>query len=1120
MATTAQPEHYTPTHKVRFVTAASLFDGHDAAINIMRRILQAHGAEVIHLGHNRSVADIVDAAVQEDAQAIAVSSYQGGHVEFFKYMIDLLKERGAEHILVFGGGGGVIVPREIAELESYGVAKIFSPEDGRDLGLDGMIDHMLKAADFDPADLDSTGPLGATAERWLAVARAITRAEEGLEVEIPKLDKPAPVLGLTGTGGSGKSSVTDELVLRFLADFPEMTIAILSVDPTKRKTGGALLGDRIRLNSLGSDRVFMRSLATRQAHRALSAHIERSIGLCQAAGFDLILVESSGIGQADSEIVDISDLSLYVMTPEYGAAMQLEKIDMLDYADFVAINKFDRPKALDALRDVRKQYRRCHNLFDGPPDGELPVYATIASQFHDHGVNALYQGIVRRLSADLGGPWTLDGTKAVPAAEPERHPTIPGERAGYLREIARIVRGYKEWAEQQVRVASRLYQLTGARAILCAREGDGSPESLWDLFEEITGPGAEAEPQLADLDAEIRRIAHELDDDSRQLIAAWPKIRRDYARDEFSYSVRGREIRVPLTSGSLAGTKVPKVQLPRRVTWPGILRYLFLENVPGAFPYTAGVFPLKRTQELPTRMFAGEGGPDRTNRRFHLLAEGQEATRLSTAFDSVTLYGEDPDERPDIWGKVGESGVSICTVEDMEQLYAGFDLCDPTTSVSMTINGPAPMILAMFFNAAARQQARKRLIASKRLKAKRSDAFQPVVDGKDWEALEPLLADGEWDEILRSTMEVIRGTVQADILKEDQAQNTCIFSTEFALRMMADIQRLFCDRGVRNFYSVSISGYHIAEAGANPITQLAFTLANGFTYVETYLARGMHIDDFAHNLSFFFSNGMDPEYTVIGRVARRIWSVAIRSRYGGNERSQKLKYHIQTSGRSLHAMEIAFNDIRTTLQGLLAMADNCNSLHTNAYDEAITTPTPESVRRAVAIQLINALEFGLLKNENPLQGSHIVEWLTDVVEESVLDEFERLSERGDVLGAMETMYQRGKIQEESLHYERLKHTGEYPIVGVNTFIDPEAEEGGEIPLTRATPDEKNARLAHLRDFHERHRGLATEALVELQRVARGGGNIFTELLGTVRTCSLGQISNALYEVGGQYRRSM
>ncbi|MEN8163521.1 MAG: methylmalonyl-CoA mutase family protein, partial [Acidobacteriota bacterium] len=769
----------------------------------------------------------------------------------------------------------------------------------------------------------------------------------------------------------------------------------------------------------------------------------------------------------------------------------------------------------------RKQYRRCHELFEGPDDEELPIFGTCAHQFHDHGVNALFSGLCRRLEADFGTAWACEETMAAPCGVPQRNPIIPGERAGYLRDISRTVRSYKDWAEHQITVADKLYQLVGARAILCAREEECDTDDLFRLFEEVIASEVAPEAQMADLDAEIRRLAHELEADSRELLAAWPIILRDYAREEFSYTVRGKEVRVPLTSVSLSGTKVPKVQLPQRQTWAGILRYLFLENVPGAFPYTAGVFPLKRTGEFPTRMFAGEGGPERTNKRFHLLAEGQGATRLSTAFDSVTLYGEDPGERPDIWGKVGESGVSICTVEDVERLYAGFDLCDPATSVSMTINGPAPMMLAMFFNAAGRQQARKRLIESGRLEAPPEAAFQPLVNGRDWEALEDLLEDGEWEEIFEATCRVIRGTVQADILKEDQAQNTCIFSTEFALRMMGDIQRLFTDRGVRNFYSVSISGYHIAEAGANPISQLAFTMANGFTFVETYLARGMSIDEFAPNLSFFFSNGMDPEYTVIGRVARRIWSVAIRNLYGGNERSQKLKYHIQTSGRSLHAMEIDFNDIRTTLQALLALADNCNSLHTNAYDEAITTPTEESVRRAVAIQLINSLEFGLLKNENPLQGSHIVEWLTDWVEERVLDEFERLSERGDVLGAMETMYQRSKIQEESLHYERLKHNGDFPIVGVNTFLrEGEGATVEETALTRATAEEKNARIAHVQDFQSRHADAAGEALKNLQRVARDGDNIFAELLRTVRVCSLGQISNALYEVGGQYRRSM
>jgi len=1117
-----ETKKYQPRHKVRFVTAASLFDGHDAAINIMRRILQAHGAEVIHLGHNRSVSEIVEAAIQEDAQGIAVSSYQGGHMEFFRYMLDLLAEHGASHIKVFGGGGGVIVPEEIHALEDYGVTKIFSPQDGREMGLDGMISYMIRACDFDPADIGRACRPGTSPENWLDVARGITLVEEGRDVEVGHVEGPrAPVLGTTGTGGAGKSSLTDELVSRFLADDPEITIALLSVDPTKRKTGGALLGDRIRMNALGSRRVFMRSLATRQAHRALSRNIEKSIELCRAAGFDLIIVESSGIGQADSEIVDIADISLYVMTPEYGAAMQLEKIDMLDYADLVAINKFDRPKALDALRDVRKQYRRCHELFSGPPDEELPVFGTCAHQFHDRGVNALYRALLEKLAEISDGPWDPENTRALPAGLPERHPIIPGERGGYLREISRTVREYKKWAADQIEVADRLYQLVGARAILSSRKGSGSDGGLFRFFEEIISTDVAAEPQLADLDAEIRRLAHDLDDDSRMLLAMWPKILSDYDRDEFSYTVRGREIKVPLKTRSLSGTMIPKVRLPEARTWAGILRYLFLENIPGAFPYTAGVFPLKRTGEFPTRMFAGEGGPERTNRRFHLLAEGQPSVRLSTAFDSVTLYGEDPAERPDIWGKIGESGVSICTVEDVERLYAGFDLCDPSTSVSMTINGPAPMMLAMFFNAAARQQARKELIESGRLKGRPEEAFYPSVDGKGWDEIRHLLADGEWDEILLRTARVIRGTVQADILKEDQAQNTCIFSTEFALRMMGDIQRLFTDWGVKNFYSVSISGYHIAEAGANPISQLAFTLANGFTFVETYLARGMHIDDFAPNLSFFFSNGMDPEYTVIGRVARRIWSVAIRRLYGGNERSQKLKYHIQTSGRSLHAMEIDFNDIRTTLQALLAMADNCNSLHTNAYDEAITTPTEESVRRAVAIQLINALEFGLLKNENPFQGSHFVEWLTDLVEERVLDEFERLSERGDVLGAMETMYQRSKIQEESLHYEHLKHTGEYPLVGVNTFLKEGGEEGVDhTTLTRATPEEKNSRLEHVADFRKRHAEECPEALERLKSTAREGGNLFAELLQCVQSCTLGQISKALYEVGGQYRRNM
>jgi len=1177
---------YTPRHKIRFVTAASLFDGHDAAINVIRRLLQLHGAEVIHLGHNRSVKEIVDAAIQEDAQGIAVSSYQGGHMEFFTYMLELLREGGGAHIKVFGGGGGVIVPEEIKELHRRGVARIFSPDDGRALGLDGMIDLMMQACDFDPAAL-ANGQPDLTPAHWSAVARLISKAEAGslvsAHLRAPEPGPRTPVVGVTGTGGAGKSSLADELVRRFLADFPNLSIAVLAVDPTKRRTGGALLGDRIRMNSLGPQRVYMRSLATRQAHRTLSAHMQSAIDVCGAAGFDLVIVESAGAGQADSEIADLSDVSIYVMTPEYGAAMQLEKIDMLDFADLVAINKFDRPGALDALRDVRKQVRRARNDFDTAEEA-LPVFPTCAHQFHDRGVNALFLALVGRLQEHCCNGWEPASSHAHPAGAPERHPLIPADRVGYLHEIAKTCRTARERAEEQASVARRLYQLVGARAILSeawpVAGGQGSEEAkgqeetyetLWGLFERIVAgaeqpppsrsplPGGKGEGEgLAAIDAEIRRLAQELSSDSRGALATWPELKQEYAGDEFTYSVRGKDITVPLTSVSLSGTHIPKVSLPSSEDWGDILKFLATENVPGAYPYTAGVFPFKRIEELPTRMFAGEGGPERTNTRFHLIAQGQPFVRLSTAFDSVTLYGEDPAQRPDIYGKVGESGVSICTVEDMERLYAGFDLAAPNTSVSMTINGPAPMILAMFFNVAGRQEAKKRLLADGRLKGAPEDAFQPVVDGGRWDEVAALLKPGEWDDALACALRQVRGTVQADILKEDQAQNTCIFSTEFALRMMGDIQQHFVERDVRNFYSVSISGYHIAEAGANPITQLALTLANGFTYVEYYLARGMKIDDFAPNLSFFFSNGMDPEYTVIGRVARRIWAAAMRERYGGNGRAQKLKYHIQTSGRSLHAQEIAFNDIRTTLQALLAMADNCNSLHTNAYDEAITTPTEESVRRALAIQMICSKEFGLLASENPFQGSHLIEWLTDVVEQRVLEEFEHLSERGGALGAMETGYQRSKIQEESLHYERLKHSGEYPIVGVNTFLD--VHRGENVlearALTRSTPEEKDARLAHLRDFQARHEawsagggqgsvetrdraggGPATDhrppapslppwqrpssdALTRLQQVARAGGNLFAELLDTVCSCSLGQITHALYEVGGQYRRSM
>jgi methylmalonyl-CoA mutase len=1009
-----------------------------------------------------------------------------------------------------------------------------------------MISLMLEACDFAVTQLENGQPPDLTPQHWQALARAISLVEAGQAPQLPSAASPVPVVGITGVGGAGKSSLTDELVRRFLLDFPQAQVAILAVDPTKRRTGGALLADRIRMNSLANPRVYMRSLATRQAHRTLSQAVEGAIRVLSAAGFQLIFLESAGAGQADSEIADIADISIYAMTPEYGASLQLEKIDMLDFAHLVAVNKFDRPGALDALREVRKQWRRAHPEFAGSEE-EVPVFATCAHQFHDRGVNALYQRLVKELAARFGPPFHLEATHAEPAGMPERHPIIPGERRHYLREIAQTCRQTRAQVQEQVHIARTLYQLVGARAVLCSSPGDGSFTHLWQLFEAVVGGTLPPEPGLADLDAEIRRLAHQLSPASRTALATWPKLREDYSGDSFTYRVRDQEVTVALTTTSLAGTHIPKVVLPATEDWGEILRFLLRENVPGAYPYTAGVFPFKRQEELPTRMFAGEGGPERTNKRFHFLRAGQPFARLSTAFDSVTLYGEDPDPRPDVYGKVGESGVSICTVEDMEKLYAGFDLCAPNTSVSMTINGPAPMILAMFFNVAGRQEAKRRLIADGRLSGTPEDALQPTVDGKGWEEIAQLLRPGEWEEALASAVRVVRGTVQADILKEDQAQNTCIFSTEFALRLMGDVQAWFVENQVRNFYSVSVSGYHIAEAGANPITQLAFTLANGFTYVEYFRSRGLAVDAFAPNLSFFFSNGMDPEYTVIGRVARRIWATAMRELYGANERSQKLKYHIQTSGRSLHAREIAFNDIRTTLQALLALADNCNSLHTNAYDEAITTPTEESVRRALAIQLISTLEFGLLKNENPWQGSYFIQWLTDRVEEAVLAEFDRLAERGGVLAAMETGYQRAKIQEESLHYETLKHSGALPIVGVNFFENPNrSQEELEAPqLTRASKAEKDARLAHLRDFHARHahsqlwaqhqqgpipnpeldalppwQRPAAYALARLQQVARQGGNLFAELLQTVCACSLGQITHALYEVGGQYRRNM
>ena len=1139
---------YQPRHKVRFVTAASLFDGHDATINIMRRILQATGVEVIHLGHNRSVAEIVDTAIQEDAQGIALTSYQGGHLEYFKYMIDLLRERGAGHIKVFGGGGGVIVPSEIAELEAYGVAKIFSPEDGRRMGLQGMIDTMVEACDSDLAEqLPALGTEVKVGDAGL-IGRLITLAEaehrhEDFRVRdlLHKIqekaqDKQTPVLGITGTGGAGKSSLTDELVRRFLVDFPEKTVAILSVDPSKRKTGGALLGDRIRMNAIYTPRVYMRSLATRAAHIATSKALLDAIAIVKTAGYDLVIVETAGIGQSDSAIVDMVDASLYVMTSEFGAATQLEKIDMIDYADLVAINKFDKRGAEDALRDVRKQYQRAHHRFADAVD-TMPVYGTIASQFNDAGTNWLYVNLVATIASKCGVTWQskLDVTEK----ESRKQAVIPPERSRYLAEIADTVQGYKQRAHSQAERARDAYGFYHSLSAL----GDTVP-AMAGLYDQAQLTDASADPVIRLLRQRYQEALLDLDGESLKLLQTWTETREAYTKPVHSYTVRGKEIRVTNYTESLSHLMIPKVALPKSHDWGDLLAWLLLENVPGRFPYTAGVFEYKRTGEDPTRMFAGEGTPERTNKRFHYVSKGQPAVRLSTAFDSVTLYGEDPDLRPDIYGKIGNSGVSVCTLDDAKKLYSGFDLCAPNTSVSKTINGPAPMILAFFLNAAIDQQVEKHLIATGQWEAAEAkiDAYfrdrgmpRPAYKGADVPEGERLLGlrtlgitgdmlvDAEtYAQIKAETLCAVRGTVQADILKEDQAQNTCIFSTEFALRMMGDIQQYFIEQNVRNYYSVSISGYHIAEAGANPISQLAFTLANGFTFVEYYLSRGMKIDDFAPNLSFFFSNGIDPEYAVIGRVARRIWSTAMKQKFKGNERSQKLKYHIQTSGRSLHAQEIDFNDIRTTLQALYAIYDNCNSLHTNAYDEAITTPTEDSVRRAMAIQLIINRELGLAKNENPLQGAFIIDELTELVEEAVLAEFRRLSDRGGVLGAMETMYQRGKIQEESLYYEQLKHNGELPIIGVNTFL----REGGhdatpqELELMRSTEEEKRQQIANLEAFKRRNADRAETALKRLQQVATSGGNIFAELMETTKVCSLGQISRALYEVGGQYRRSM
>jgi len=1079
-------------HRLRFVTAASLFDGHDASINIIRRMLQASGAEVIHLGHNRSVDEIVTAALEEDAHAIAVSSYQGGHIEFFKYMIDLLRERGGAEIRVFGGGGGVIVASEIAELKAYGVTRLYSPEDGARMGLQGMIDEMLRLADRNlcaqlPANLD--GLFGG--ERG-DLARIITALEAHVLPEIMQQaihahaakHSVAPVLGVTGTGGSGKSSLTDELVRRVRLDQDDrLKVAVIAIDPSRRKTGGALLGDRIRMNAIASPKVYMRSLATRGTGSEIAACLPGVIDACKCAGFDLVLVETSGIGQGNAAIVPHVDLSLYVMTPEYGAASQLEKIDMLDFADFVAINKFDRRGADDALRDVRKQLQRNRQAF-GTPAEQMPVFGTVASRFNDDGVTALYQAIVPKL-AEKGLRLPLGRLAPVSVRASSRVASIvPPARSRYLAEIADAVRGYHRHSAEQVALARQRHALVEAKRMLLERP---APAAQGDARS-----AAEA------LDALIAERDRKLDPRAKKLLDMWPEMRKAYAGDEYVVRIRDREIRTKLTHQTLSGTAVRRVALPRYEDHGELLRWLMLENVPGSFPFTAGVFAFKRENEDPTRMFAGEGDPFRTNKRFHLLSKDMPAKRLSTAFDSVTLYGFDPDLRPDIYGKVGNSGVSIATLEDMKVLYSGFDLCNPSTSVSMTINGPAPTILAMFVTTAIDQQLDK---------FRRDNAREPTED--------------EAEKIREWTLETVRGTVQADILKEDQGQNTCIFSTEFSLKVMGDIQEYFVHHGVKNFYSVSISGYHIAEAGANPISQLAFTLANGFTFVEAYLVRGMHIDDFAPNLSFFFSNGMDPEYSVIGRVARRIWAVAMRNKYGANERSQKLKYHCQTSGRSLHAQEIAFNDIRTTLQALIATYDNANSLHTNAFDEAITTPTEESVRRAMAIQLIINREWGLAKNENPNQGSFIIEELTELVEEAVLKEFEAISERGGVLGAMELGYQRGKIQEESLHYEHKKHDGSYPIIGVNVFRNPHGDVIPEkLELIRSSEAEKQSQLKRLQDFQQRHAAESGPMLARLQQAVIDNKNVFEVLMEAVRVCSLGQITHALFEVGGQYRRSM
>jgi isobutyryl-CoA mutase len=1140
-----------PGRPLRFVSAASLFDGHDAAINMIRRLLQSGGAEVVHLGHNRSVADIVRAAISEDADAIAVSSYQGGHNEYFRYMIDMLRELSASHIRVVVGGGGTISPAEIAELEAYGVAKIYTPEDGRRLGLTGMINDVF--ARVGRRSIAAAGPVIPAVHDHGAIAHAITLLEGGGDGDGSGADdlrrllsanvspQRAPVVGLTGTGGAGKSSLTDELLQRFLRQFPDRHVAVVAIDPTRRRSGGALLGDRIRMNSLSAGNVFMRSLATRRQHLATSAVLGDVIALYRAAGFDLIVVETAGIGQSDTEIVDLADLSLYVMTAEYGAASQLEKIDMLDFADLIVLNKFEKRGAEDALRDVRKQWRRNHPDRMKLPDEQVPVFPTIASRFNDPGVNRLFAALCAALDEEAGEPgrWSRAGVAldVEPAKALSRDPLVPSARVRYLAEISARGREARKNADAMADAARRAH---GLYLSLQALGDPDLPEALSPAFSVTAG-----NPAVVELRAAYNRALDDIGADALAALRAWPKRGQGVTEAEYSYTVRGREVRGANYTESLSHSAIPKLAAPKLTGWGEMLNFLQNENLPGSFPYTGGVYPYRREEEDPTRMFAGEGAPERTNRRFHYLAAGHEATRLSTAFDSTTLYGEDPDLRPDIFGRTGNSGVSIATLDDMKKLYSGFDLCAASTSVSMTINGPAPMILAMYMNTAIDQRVERFLRDAGRWsavesalaeKASKDDAWPSYrgglpadhdgaglgllgVSGRRLVDLGLLSAD-EYARLRAEALTRVRGTVQADILKEDQAQNTCIFSTEFALRMMGDVQQFFSDNEVRNFYSVSISGYHIAEAGANPITQLAFTLANGFTIVEYYLARGMKIDDFAANLSFFFSNGMDAEYAVIGRVARRIWARAMRDVYKAGPRSQMLKYHIQTSGRSLHSREIQFNDIRTTLQAMYALFDNCNSLHTNAYDEALTTPTEESVRRAVAIQLIINRELGLNKIQNPWQGSYAIETLTDLVEEAVYKEFESIAERGGVLGAMETMYQRGKIQEESLHYETRKHDGTLPIVGVNTFLDANDNQHAVAPLFRASDEEQRGQVDAVRAFQVRHAAEAPEALRRLQAVAAGGGNVFAELLETVQVCSLGQITHALYEVGGQYRRHM